>query len=183
MFFTSLSLEDERNKINGEYFKAYNKFIAYKNHLPEIFHPSFETFAQELEKLHVQARVPTAVLTKAFEQTEGFLRGTVTSHAYGKIIQEMNTEQPPSYEPSRLSQAMETLSWAVWVISLACLLSGALLLGMVGMFASVMIHHDAQHSDVKYPDAHDKKDSKLIAEHMEKIRDIKVYGVAEAVMP
>jgi len=182
MFFTSLSLEEERNKINNEYLNAKNSFSVYKAQMSEIFHPPLESFANELDELHVQAKVPTAALIKAFEQTEGFLKGTVTPHAYGRVIDEMKTGQASTHEPTRLSQAMETLSWLVWVLSLACVLSGALLLGVVGLFVSVAIHHDAQHSDVKYPDAHDQQDSKEIAEHMEKIRDIRDCGVPEAVM-
>ena len=182
MFFTQLSLEQERDKINHEYLKAKNSFIAYKTQMSEIFHPPLENFANELDALHTQARVPTAALIKAFEKTEGFLKGTVTPHAYGQVIDEVKTGQASSHEPSRLSQAMETLSWAIWVISLACVLSGALLLGVIGLFVSVAIHHDAEHSEVKYPDAHDTQDSKAIAEHMEKIRDIRDCGVPGAVM-
>lgn len=179
MFFMPqpLSLEQERNKINQAYSHAKDSFIAYKRTMAEIYHPSLEAFAETLETLHTEAKVSTASLIKAFEQTEGFLKGTVTPDAYARIIKNMKAGQASSLEPSRLSQAMETLSWAVWVISILCVLSGALLLGVIGMFASVAIDRDAKHSDVKYPEAHNKQASQELACHMEKIENLMYFPV------
>lgn len=178
MFFTRpLSLDEQRNKINAEYINARRQLIDYHNQMPEIYHAPVERFIENMDALHAGASVPTAALIKAIKNTEGFLKGEVTSEAYGRVIHEMNRGRSASYEPSRLSQAMVTLSWTVWVVSLVCLLAGQLLLGIIGLFASYAIYHDAEHTEVKYPNAHLQHDSTPIGEAMEQILSMKDCGV------
>ncbi|MDF1684913.1 MAG: hypothetical protein P1U36_09720 [Legionellaceae bacterium] len=179
----SLSLEEERKKINDEYLSARQQLSAYKNQMPDVFHISVDHFIESMNALHEQACVPTSALIKAIKNTEGFLKGEVTSAAYGQVIHEMNQGRTASYEPSRLSQAMVTLSWAVWVVSLACLLAGPFLLGVIGLFVSYAIYQDAGHSEVKYPNAHAQHDATQIGEQMEKIWLIKDCGVPVADRP
>tara|TARA_R110002126_G_scaffold17798_2_gene68849 strand:+ start:20426 stop:21031 length:606 start_codon:yes stop_codon:yes gene_type:complete len=181
MFFSRrLSLEEARNKINAEYINARHQLSTYQHQMPEIYHAPVERFIENMDALHAGACVPSAALIQAIQKTEGFLKGEVTSEAYGRVIHDMNRGRSASYEPSRLSQAMVTLSWAVWVLSLVCLLAGALLLGIIGLFASYAIHHDAMHTEVKYPNAHAQHNSTHIGEAMEQILNMEVCGVAAA---
>ena len=72
IFFTPLSLEQQRNKINRDYLMAKNSFIAYKTQMLEIYHLQLDIFVENLDALHIQARVPTAALIIAFEKRKGF---------------------------------------------------------------------------------------------------------------
>jgi len=172
MFFSrSLSLEEERIRIHAEYVHAREQLAAYQSQMAELYHPSVETFLHEMDRLHQEACVPTAALITAIKHTEGFLKGEVTPEAYGRFIHDMNLKPGDPHEPSRLSQAMVVLSWAVWVLSLACVLAGPLLLGVVGLFVSYAIYRDAEHSEVKYPNMHMHPESTKIVEQMEKIID------------
>lgn len=179
MFFSrSLSLEEERARLALEYNHARGQLIAYQAQMAELYHPPIENFLREIDALHEEACVPTAALTKAIQQTEGFLKGDVTPETYSRFIHDMNLKPGESHEPSRLSQAMVALSWSVWVLSIACVLAGPLLLGVVGLFVSYAIYRYAEHQDVKYPNMHGYEASTIIGEQLEKMRDMRECGVA-----
>ncbi|MDF1828180.1 MAG: hypothetical protein P1U39_07870 [Legionellaceae bacterium] len=179
MFFSrSLSLQEERARIVHEYHHAHEQLTAYQRQMAELFHPPIDNFLREMDVLHQEACVPTVALIKAIKQTEGFLKGEVTPEAYGRLIHDMKLKAGDSHQPSRLSQAMVTLSWAVWVLSIACVLAGPLLLGVVGLFASYAIYRDAEHPDVKYPNMRRYEASPRIVEQLETMREMLECGVA-----
>ena len=178
MFYT-VSMEQRHQEANQKYKQARDALVKYKETSSTLYQAPLEAFTEALDVLHAEKKLPQAALIRAFEQTEGFMRGRVSYAEYVRSMHDMKAGQRALCEPSRLSQAMETLSWAVWVISLFLLLAGAILLGVVGMFASVALHNDAQHSDVKYLDVQSTMDLKPVVDQMETIQKLDMCGVGQ----
>lgn len=176
-------MEERHKAVNQKYKQAREALVAYKNTAGPLYQAPLEVFIKELDAIHTQKNLPEAVLITAFEKTDALMRGKISSAEYMQVIHEMKARKHASCEPSRLSQAMETLSWAIWIISLACILTGPIILGMLGMFLSVAIYNDAQHSEVKYPYTDNTRFNLTpIVEQMEKIQNLDECGVPEATM-
>jgi len=177
--FDAPSMEQRHKEMNQKYNKAREALVNYKNNASALYKAPLETFIKELDAIHAQKNLPQSALIKAFEQTEGLMKGTVSAAEYHRTIHEMKNGPQASKDPSRLSNAMEILSWAVWVISVAFLFTpGYQLVAMLGIFLSAAIHADAQHNDVKYPNntANTRLDLTPIVEQMQKVQDLDDCG-------
>ena len=179
--FDTPSMEQRHKAANQKYNIARAALVNYKTHAGVLYQAPLEAFIKELDEIHAEKNLPLAALIKAFEQTEGLMNGTVSAAEYHKTIHEMKNGPQTSKDPSRLSKAMEALSWAVWVISVTCLLTpGYQLVGMLGIVLSYGIYADSQHEDVKTPNnvANTRPDLGAIVAQMEKIQELDDCGVA-----